>query len=210
METVSGFSAGEIGGIKVADIFPELEKELAKIKMNNPIEQVSFSLDIHMKRKDGGKDSYSVIVCTFTINCKMYFVVSGNNPGELCHRELMSKHDELMKSQQQDKMASIGLFAEGVAHEINNPMGFISSNLNTLGKYMDRLADFIQAQWDLIEMITDDGSTFGLKEKHKALKIDHIQEDGKELIKESLAGAERVKKIVRELQGLSMKDESES
>lgn len=110
---------------------------------------------------------------------------------------------------QQEKMAFIGQLAAGAAHEINNPMGYISSNLCTLGKYLERLEGFIQAQWELIELITDDSAASGLQEKRKAMKLDYILEDGKKLIKESLEGAERVCTIIRDLHSFSRMDEAE-
>jgi hypothetical protein len=86
-----------------------------------------------------------------------------------------------------------------VSREIDNPIEFISGSLVTFGKYLERLDDFIQAQSDLIEMVTGDGSAAGLREKRKALKIDNILEDGRKLVKECQDVAEQLRTIVQHL-----------
>ncbi|OPY68642.1 MAG: Sporulation kinase A [Syntrophorhabdaceae bacterium PtaU1.Bin034] len=136
------------------------------------------------------------------------------------NRELEKAYDELKTSQkkifQQEKMASIGQLAAGVAHEINNPIGFIMSNLNTLQKYMTRIPEFIKIQGEVIEQIKQDDkeATEALVAKaaeiRRSLKIDYILEDSQDLINESLDGAGRVKRIVQDLKSFSHADQTES
>ncbi|MCX8026285.1 MAG: ATP-binding protein [Thermodesulfovibrionales bacterium] len=136
------------------------------------------------------------------------------------NRELETAYSELKKAQaqilQREKMASIGQIAAGVAHEINNPMGFITSNLSSLGKYTAKLIDFINEQHKTLEMLASKcdkdmavNSLDKIKQLSQKLKIDFIKEDISNLIKESLDGAERVTKIVQNLKSFARIDEVE-
>lgn len=127
--------------------------------------------------------------------------------------DLQATHEQLKISQstilQQDKMASIGQLAAGVAHEINNPMGFISSNLSTLGKYREKLFSYIESLEEIIAQTGENAAIDNKSQLRKKHKIDILAEDIIDLLDESLDGASRVKEIVQNLKGFSRVDQAQ-
>ena len=126
-------------------------------------------------------------------------------------QELIDKlHDAQNQLLQSEKMASIGQLAAGVAHEINNPIGYVNSNLGTLEKYLADLFAMLAAYEQAEPLLAADPAVAahiqGLRDQ---LDIDFLKEDVVALMHESEEGISRVKKIVQDLKDFSHVDESE-
>lgn len=99
---------------------------------------------------------------------------------------------------QSEKMASIGQLAAGVAHEINNPIGFVTSNLGTLGRYAN----------DLLRLIDAAQGDPHAQTVAKEIDLPFLREDIAALLAESRDGLERVRRIVANLKEFSHVDEA--
>ncbi len=126
-------------------------------------------------------------------------------------KELKGTQSQMVQA---EKMSSIGQLAAGVAHEINNPVGFVSSNLKTLTDYQQNIGlilteyrQFIYkvsgAKDSVPDMAAIENLSARIQEKESDLDIAYILEDIPGLISESREGLDRIKKIVLDLKDFS-------
>jgi signal transduction histidine kinase len=111
---------------------------------------------------------------------------------------------------QSEKMASIGQLAAGVAHEINNPVGYIASNLGTLRGYLDDLLGILAA-YEACSQKIDPASEAAknVRTARARVDLDYLRADVRLLVSESLEGVSRVKKIVQDLKEFAHVDRAE-
>ncbi len=131
------------------------------------------------------------------------------------HSSLSSAHKELKHKQRQlvqsEKMASLGVLSAGVAHEINNPIGFVLSNINTFSSYIgifknshSKLLNIIEHANNLEDLPKIISSTSDYIENEE---VEYILEDTDDLIEETKEGIERVKEIVAGLKDFVREDQ---
>lgn len=134
-------------------------------------------------------------------------------------RELEEAYVELKAIQEKllaaEKMASLGKLSAGIAHEINNPIGFVVSNLNTLEKYISNLLGLLniysEIEINVLKGANEEvgGLTGKIRDLKKTIDFDYLVADMPKLINETFEGAQRVVRIVRDLKSFSRKDELE-
>ncbi|WP_347987059.1 ATP-binding protein [Methylomonas sp. AM2-LC] len=123
------------------------------------------------------------------------------------NQELQSALDKIQEVQRQliqsEKLSSIGQLAAGVAHEINNPIGYINSNLSSLKKYVEELLVLI-SKYEALESDCSNAEKVGHIQQYKTkIDLEFTKVDVLDLLSESQEGASRVKKIVQDLKDFS-------
>jgi len=117
-------------------------------------------------------------------------------------------HDQQRVMVQTEKMASLGVLAAGVAHEINNPLGYIYSNFSSLVEGLQDIQRFLNQADQLIaggqsvEQIQE-----AWREGLMLFDIAYLLSDYQNLAIETIEGLERVKQIVADLKSFTRQDD---
>lgn len=136
-------------------------------------------------------------------------LVEKNDQLEKANRDIQDTQAKLLQS---EKMASVGVLAAGVAHEINNPLGFVISNLTTLETYVNNYKTLV-AEYQGLFKITDSAERKQQFQRINQLieefDLEFMNEDLGDLLKDTHEGSIRVKEIVKGLKAFSHVEQSE-
>ncbi len=235
-----GYSPEDFTGISIENAFDkrsieELQEKLNLVYLENFTKHTeesrgSFNLRISVRHRLGHyvdtdtgftvihdeRDNFAGLIgATRDITATLEYerkLWSMNNSLEETNKKLVQTQNTMIR---QEKMASIGQLSAGIAHEINNPLGFVSSNFSTLKRYLKNIADFCDSSCALIGelSIEECGKDCPLIPQIKTLKkknrIDFIMEDIVDIMEESGQGIERMRDIVQNLKSFSHQGQAE-
>lgn len=174
----------------------QLEREFEKQAATNK------RLEIEVSERLRAEDS----LVTLNVHLEQR-VLDRTSELEEAYRNLQAQQATIL---QQDRMACIGQLAASVAHDINNPIGFVAGNLEVLKNYWGKLAAYVATQDEALNSSASPELAGRVAEQRRILKVDYLLDEFDAVLDESLEGAERVSRIVLNLKGFSRLDEKES
>lgn len=117
--------------------------------------------------------------------------------------QLQQSFDELQRTQrlllQAQRMASLGHLAAGIAHEINNPIAVVYSNIASLSEYLTELIELADLYQSVEHSISDSAIRQSLEAMRRTVDLGFVRDDAPDLVKASQSSLERVRNIVAEL-----------
>jgi two-component system NtrC family sensor kinase len=163
----------------------ELEELVAK--RTSQLEQAKLRLEEDIRKREAAEAE----------------LLRRNNELTVLNAQLSMAQEQLVQS---EKLASIGQLAAGVAHEINNPIGYIFSNFETLGNYIARMLSMFETYEEAEASIDSADVLARVRAKRAGIDLAFLIEDIPVLMAESREGISRVRKIVQNLKDFSRVD----
>jgi PAS domain S-box-containing protein len=220
-----GMPGREIDGLPVIEVlgrelFAEIEGQIARVRDGERLVAERAHVDA------AGRERHLQIALVPRIDelgavLGYYLMLQDISERKDAERALRRRNDDLVAVNlqlqqaqnqllQSERMASIGQLASGVAHEINNPIGYVQSNLGTLDRYLDGIFDVIACHESAQAAIADPEARARIEQARKAADIDFVRDDVRALVSQSKDGITRVAKIVSDLKGYSRSTSDEA
>ncbi len=205
-ERIFGYRSAEVVGKPLTTLMPERmrgahQQSFQRHLSTGETRLLGRTVELPGRRKDGSEIPMELSLASFRAGDETFFTGILRDVSE---RKGAEAERERMKEQllQGQKLQAIGQLAAGIAHEINNPAGYVLSNLGTMGEYFAELSRYLRAA----------ESAAGRKKLlrlRRDLKIDRLLEDFPAALSDSKHGAERIRDIVRTLREFSHPDPGE-
>lgn len=179
----------------------DIEASAALAEINGEQVLISIVRDVTQRKRDEDeirqyRDKLKLLVEQRTVELR-----EANERLKYFNQELAQAHSQLVQT---EKMASIGQLAAGVAHEINNPVGFVNSNLGTLELYVRSLLEVVQAYEDCGDVLQQfPARAQAIRAVTERVELEYVKDDVFTLLAESRDGMQRVRKIVQDLKDFS-------
>lgn len=164
-----------------------------------------YLLEIHDLKENYNEMVNVIVEREYTLQKRKEKAIKKNTLLHCTLEQLKATQAQLL---QQEKLASIGQLAAGVAHELNNPLGFVSGNFAVLKDYITILNEYIKLNESLITKHLPSEKNI-IEEFKESNDIEFISEDLNSLFEESEEGIQRAIKIVKNLKDFSRIDSEE-
>jgi len=175
--------------------------DLSQITQDPNMRRFLEDVEVTYEEKDQDQSMIALLLQE-RLNSEQALKREKSEQGALIHK-LEEAHNQLLQS---EKMASIGSLAAGVAHEINNPIGFVASNLGSLSSYLEDLFTVIDSYSQELTALKPNSQSAQLA---KELDLTYLKDDTHILLGECMDGIQRVKRIVQDLKDFSHVDHGE-
>ena len=210
-ESILGVESGKLVGRRIAEWFRDGDAGVHLIVQTLTDGARFRGAETLIVREDGR-------VIPIGISCSPLLDAVGATLGAVAIFQDLSEIKQLERqAMQSEKMASIGQLAAGVAHEINNPVGFIHANLFQMSEYLQDLSG-VWSGLDALQLAIESGeSADAIRDKASALRsvsekidLDYVKRDFAKAVSESQEGSERIRHIVKDLRDFSRQDTGKS